>query len=193
MKKIIVSMLLASLVSTAFSQVSTPVSYTCHDLYVQQAKIAKTKRDNYNNTFNKKRGDGSFNDAFTIVGLMAGFATASVPVLAIGMLTPATISVIKNIPKKEERALRLEQETSRQLTRFVEKLQRKVSPLVTSEEVVSIIRTGFDSGEFCKDVSKLARPSKIRKFVKDQLKLKYSTGDVSQLIGSLNGDDCQEE
>jgi len=109
------------------------------------------------------------------------------------MLTPVTISIIKNIPKKEERALRLEKETSRQLARFTSRMQRKISPVVTQEEISEIIQSGFDRGDFCKDISKLAGPAKIRKYVKAELKRRDpSKDDVSQIISKVNEvDQCE--
>lgn len=202
MKKLISTALLFTMISSAFAQESQIRNYSCIELYQQQAQIAKHKRDSYNYKFNRIRGDLSINGALGVVGLMGGLVTGSLPIVLVATLTPTIISELKNIPSKEERALRLQKESAKQLSRFVKRLKKKVSPEISSQEVIEVIQAGLDNGDFCKDASNLDGPSKIRKYVKSKLKAKYAKAELQQLLNDASqshtnvcgeGDDIVED
>ena len=99
--------------------------------------------------------------------------TRSLPVLLVGAFAPETISIIENLPSREERALKLEDESSKKFRRFTDHLQDKISHNITADEVETVIQSGFDSGEFCKDLPTLASPNAIRSYAYAILKAKY--------------------
>jgi len=170
MKKIIFGILAGLFLLTSLAQAQEAKQYTCASIYTQINANKLLKEEKYNRNFNERKGDTSWNGAMTFAIVVAAIAN---PVFLVAALTPAAVSIIVNLPSQEERVLRLRDESTKQFTRFVGRLQNHISPDITAKEVESIIENGFNSGEYCKNLPNLHSPMDIRKDVRKTLKAKY--------------------
>lgn len=149
-------------------------TYSCSEIYQASMANKLEKVQKYNKAWNTQRGDTSLNGALTYTGfIMAAALSGSAPVIIAATVTPAMISMIKNLPSREEKALKLQSEVSKGHKRYVKRLQKEVSERITSEEVVSLLEEGFNSGLFCDNLPKLASSHDIRKHVRDILEARY--------------------
>ena len=171
MKKIIFGLLAGLFLLNGSARAQDGKQYTCASIYAQVFAKKQMNDAKYNDNFNKKRGDYTHNEAMTVVIALAAIAN---PYIFIAAFTPVAISIIVNAPSKEERVLRLRNESSKQFTRFLERLQNHVSPDITAAEVEAIIENGFKSGLYCENLPNLHSPMDIRKDVRKTLKAKYS-------------------
>lgn len=151
------------------------VMYSCEDIYALQITNKIERRDNYNKSFNDPsiKGGLSNNSRIAVASLIVGVATVSAPVVVVGVLTPQVISIIKNLPSREERIQKLQEESSASFKRYIKRLKRDISEDVTPEEVSEIIQAGFDSGLYCQDLPKVYSPRQIRKHVRELMAEKY--------------------
>lgn len=159
----------------AQSETREAKTYTCAGIYARGYVNKHMKEEKYNRAMNTQRGDTSYNGFLTIMLLAGSAVTGSLPIILAASLTPAAISLIVNLPSKEERVLKLADESSKQFDRFLGRLQKKVSANITAQEVEALIQDGFASGEFCENMPNLHSPMDIRKHVKKALKAKYAT------------------
>lgn len=177
MKKIAALVLSVFFISNSYAN---SVTYTCLDIYAKAAANDQAREDNYNDAFNTNvpgmtiaGGPASWNSALTIFGFFGGALTGSLPIVLAATLTPSAINFIVNATDKEERALRLLDESQRSHKGFVRKLQKKISENITEEQVSELIAEGFASGAFCSDLPKLYSARKIKKHVKAILEAQY--------------------
>lgn len=173
MKKLVLVLIAGLFLLTSLAHAQEAKQYTCSSIYTQIFAKKHSRELNYNYKFNRNQGDTSTNGFLTILLFTASAATGSLPIVLAATLTPTIISFIMNAPSKEERALRLRDETSKQFTRFVARMQNKVSANITAEEVEEVIQSGFNSGVYCDNLPDLANPRQIRKYAKDVLKTRY--------------------
>lgn len=173
MKKVIFAVLAGLFLLNGMAHAQEVKQYTCSSIYTEIYIKKHLKEMKYNDTFNKSRGDTSYNGALTLLLLAASAATGSLPIIIAATLTPEIISVIVNLPSKEERVLKMRDESTKKFNRFLGRLQDNISANITAEEVKAIIQGGFDSGLYCENLPNLASPAKIRKHVKKALKAKY--------------------
>lgn len=162
---------LVAILTVAQSQAFAQKTYTCSDIYAIALANKIESRENYNYVWNTQRGDLSYNDAISFVGVMV--SGISLPIGLPLFLGPAAISMIKNAPSRAERVDRLQDEARGLHKRFVKKLKNKVSADITSEEVLGEIQYLFDSGKACDKLPKLYSVRKLKKEVTETLKRRY--------------------
>lgn len=158
MKKIIIASLLTVFSFNSFAQ----FSLSCPEIY-QKTFTAKEI---------KKNKASKLSNNFSTLSLLGLIAMPEVGLTLIGAsLVAGTYSVI---PSKEDRALRLADEGSKQLKRLTKKLQNKVNADITEEEVLRTVQEGLDSGEFCRNFPDLYSARDIKKYVTNVMKTNYS-------------------
>lgn len=157
----------------AKSQVKT---YSCYELYLTAALNKERSRHIYNDRFNDAPHDHlSLNAMATLMGGMVSQALiGSTPVTVGFFLAPAAISIVKNLPSRQEKVLALTKVGNEKFNKFVKKLQKKISPEITAEEVSKIIEDGFNSGKYCENLPKFATRAQIKKMIKKELKKVHS-------------------
>lgn len=177
MRKILVMAMSLLFITNASAE---PVTFTCYDIYMMAAGSDSAREARYNDTFNNPdtgvtvAGEpATLNTGLTVLSFLGGAITGSIPVVLLATFAPTAVSLIVNAPNKEERALRMLDEATRAQTRFVEKMQKKISPEVTQEEIENLIIEGFDTGLFCSSVPKLYSATKIKKYVQKKLEQRY--------------------
>jgi len=157
MKKIIIASLLTIVSFNALAD----FSLSCPEIY-QKILVHKEMKKN-------RAGNLSSNfSGFSALGLIA-FPELGLTLMGASIVA-GTYSVI---PSKEDRAMRLAEEGSKQLKRLTKKLKTKISPNITEEDVLRTVQQGLDSGFFCRNFPDLYSASDIKNHVTNVLKAQY--------------------
>jgi hypothetical protein len=134
----------------AFCQERT---YTCSDIY--QREISRK--------LNSRKAQGNILGPVALGGFVASIPLGITPAYLIAF---GTLAVAKNVRDalgvKEERALALIKEGTRQFNSLVKKVNRKTD--ASKEEILAIVQEGFSNGDFCAD-QKLASFKVIKDYV----------------------------
>lgn len=155
MKKIIAALLIASFSFNSFAQ----FSLSCPEIYQRIVQKKEARKSSSN------------------VSSGAGAVFIAVPV------TPVSVGIFVGIGAllayksyangKEMRAIRISNEDSRQFNKFVKKLQKKINPDITADEVHGIVEEGFNDGVYCQNFPDLYTEGDIKRHVKNILVERY--------------------
>ncbi len=146
-----------------------PKVYTCKDLYAREIEKKLDLRI-FGHSFgsNVSKGEaiaetvgGTALVAGSVAGEVALLSSSAAPAVMVGgtVLLGATGYVGAKLAQngvrhlvgtREERALALQDEASKQYERFVKKVQKHV-PSATEKEIEHLVEKGFYTGEFCRD------------------------------------------
>lgn len=158
MKKLIIASILSMFSLNSFAN----FSLSCPEIY-QKIIVHQEIKQN-------RLGDVSSNlSALSLMSLIA------VPELGLALMGASLASgAYGNIPTKEQRAMSLTQEGSRQIKRFTKKLQKNIDVGITEDEVIGIIDEGLNSGLYCSNFPDLYSRREIKKHVRTVLIGRYS-------------------
>lgn len=159
-----ISALLLSLM-ISFSSLASEMesqSLTCAEIYAQELqKKTEHKQKMYD------RG------AELYVGSIGLMVFGRVELVAAALAIGAGMSMYGSIEPNEQKVMELQQEGSKILRKLVKKMQKKVNPNITQEEVISIISANIESGLYCQNYPKLYTARKISKHVEKILREQY--------------------
>jgi hypothetical protein len=149
---------LITLFSTA--TIASP-TFTCQDIYmktINHKEVIKQKVDRANDA------SGAFMIIISTVNPVAGLTLLAG---AIGS------EIYANSPSKEEKVLRLANENTKVLRRFVKELRKDINPNINENEVREIISEGIQSGHYCSKFPVLFDTKDVKRHVRTMLNLKY--------------------
>jgi hypothetical protein len=158
MKKIIIASLLSVFSLNSFAD----FSLSCPEIYQKILTDKEMKKEAASKLSNRLSG-------LSLVGLIA------MPEVGLALIGASLVSgTYSAIPSKEERAMSLVEEGSRQLERLTKDIQKNISKDITEQEVLGVIQEGLDSGLYCQNFPELYGRRDIKKQVTSELKVRYS-------------------
>jgi hypothetical protein len=153
--------LAAALTLSSFSVWAQQKTFTCQDIYI--------KSMNHKEVLKSKVG--RINDAAP--GLLIVISAVN-PIAGVSFLGAAVGSEIyTSTASKEEKVLRLTEESNKQLKKLVKKLNKKISCEITEEEVRTVIQKGLEDGTFCRNFPQLYTVGDIKKHVEQMMIIKH--------------------
>jgi hypothetical protein len=143
------------------SSAMASATFTCQDIYIKtinHKEVVKEKVDRVNDSTG---------------ALMIVISTVN-PIAGLTLLAGAIGSEIyANSPSKEEKLLRLANENTKVLRRFVKELKKDINPNIDENEVREIISEGIQSGHYCSKFPVLFDTKDAKRHVRTMLNIKY--------------------
>lgn len=139
-----------------------PQSLTCAEIYAQELQ----KKTEYKQRIYQRGAD-------IYVGSLGLMVFGRVELVAAALAIGGGMSLYGSIEPNEQKVMDLQQEGSKILRKLVKKMQKKINPNITQEEVISIISSNIESGLYCQDYPKLYTARKISKHVEKILREQY--------------------
>ncbi len=158
MKKLIAVGLLSLFTLNAFAD----FSLSCPEIYVRTVNAKEKSREKAHRVANEMN---------TTV-----FVSAFVnPVLFLSLAgTTVGLELYSASSSREEKVTRLMNEGDKHLLKLTKKLQKNISPDISKEEVLDLVREGLNSGLFCQKFPHLYSLKEMKQHLEISLKAKYS-------------------